>query len=107
MPPVSNFLPVNCCQDCLPSCLTFILSPIVLLHRFFSLFKLSARNLPRKQRGGNHQPAAQVGVGLGSLPGTESSRKTSGGGRRGDGSSRDAQCRWPRVFRKDRGGLTV
>lgn len=58
MPPVSNVPPVNGCQHCLPSCLTFILSPIVLLHRFFSLFKLSARNLPRKQRGGSCQPAA-------------------------------------------------
>ena len=28
--------------------LTFIFSPIVLLHRFFSLFKLSARNLPEE-----------------------------------------------------------
>lgn len=40
---------VKRCLHRLPVCLTFILSPIVLLHRFFSLFKLSARNLPRNR----------------------------------------------------------
>lgn len=99
--PVSNVPPVNRCQDRLPSCLTFILSPIVLLHRFFSLFKLSARNLPRKQRGGSRQPAAHVGAGLGSLSGTERGHEALGGSGRGDGSSRDAPRHWPWAFWKE------
>lgn len=105
MSPVSNVPPVNRCQDRLPSCLTFILSPIVLLHRFFSLFKLSARNLPRKQRGGSRQPATRVGAGPGSPSSTERGGEASGRSRRGDSSSRDAQRHQPWVFRKDRGGF--
>lgn len=68
MPPVRNVLPVKRCQDRLPACLTFILSPIVLLHRFFSLFKLSARNLPRKERGRNSQVPHEWEQGWGPCP---------------------------------------